>query len=67
MLLPEITVLGVDEHNNLAVAAGFGSLGMEWPSELEHKGTTYKFAHNEYMESWMHGRFSGHAIYQLTE
>lgn len=64
MRLDDIKVYRQTEKQ-LNVVATFGATGLEWPAVLTEGGKEYQFSHNEVMEDWMVGNYSGHAAYKL--
>lgn len=62
MRLDDIKVYRQTEEK-LNVVATFGATAQEWPPTLTEGGKQYQFSHNELMEDWMIGNYSGHAVY----
>lgn len=54
------------DSDSVYVVADMLAYGLCWPTTIKHKGVTYKFAHNEVMQDWMVGNYSGHAKYTAT-
>jgi hypothetical protein len=52
---------------DLFLISYFSGMTDEWPPIVRHDNRDYKFASQEFMETWMVGQYSGHAKYVLTQ